>query len=59
MTVSRRETAFKHPRALRPRETVAALDPAVLDAEAEASVRAILREGESANTRRSYSSALR
>lgn len=45
--------------ALKPRETVAALDPAVLHAEAEASVRAILQEGESANTRRSYAGALR
>src|SRR5579883_1031523 len=39
--------------------TVGALDPARLAAESEASVRAILSEGESANTRRSYASALR
>lgn len=51
-----REGAFE---ALRPRTTVPGLDPAALHAEAEASVRAILREGESANTRRAYASALR
>ena len=45
--------------ALQPRNTVPALDPAVLHAETEASVRAILQEGESVNTRRSYASALR
>lgn len=45
--------------ALKALETATALDPAVLDAEAQVSVRAILREGESANTRRSYTSALR
>ena len=39
--------------------TVGALDPQVLAAEAQASVAALLKEGESANTVRSYSSALR
>lgn len=39
--------------------TVPALDPAVLAAETEASVRSFLIEGESANTRRSYASAMR
>jgi integrase len=38
---------------------VGALDPEVLHAQAEASVRALLAEGESANTVRSYASALR
>jgi site-specific recombinase XerC len=49
-------------RALRPAETPTrtdALVPQVLHADAEASVRALLREGESANTRRSYASALK
>ena len=39
--------------------TVGALDPQVLAAEAQASVAALLKEGESANTVRSYASALR
>ncbi len=39
--------------------TVDALDPQVLHAEARTSVAALLREGESANTVRSYASALR
>jgi hypothetical protein len=39
--------------------TVLALDPEVLHTQAEASVRALLKEGESANTVRSYGSALR
>jgi hypothetical protein len=38
---------------------VLALDPEVLHSQAESSVRALLREGESANTIRSYASALR
>jgi integrase len=38
---------------------VLALDPEVLHTQAEASVRALLREGESANTVRSYAGALR
>jgi integrase len=59
MKISSRETLSERSRPLRLRDTVAALDPAVLHAEAEESVRAILREGESANTRRSYASALR
>src|SRR5690349_15004544 len=47
------------PNALVPRTTVLALDPKALHAQAEASVRALLEEGESANTQRSYASALR
>ncbi len=39
--------------------TVEALDPQVLHAEAQASFAALLKEGESANTLRSYASALR
>ena len=39
--------------------TVEALDPQVLHAETQASVVALLKEGESANTVRSYASALR
>ena len=42
-----------------PRTTVLALDPDALHAQAEASVRALLKEGESANTQRSYATALR
>jgi integrase len=42
-----------------PHATVLALDPAVLHSQAEDSVRALLKEGESANTVRSYASALR
>jgi integrase len=38
---------------------VAALNPEVLHAQAEASVRALYQEGQSANTARSYASALR
>lgn len=60
MQVARRKAVTSHSfGALKLREAVTALDPAVLAAEAQASVRAILREGESANTRRSYASALR
>jgi integrase len=47
------------PNALVAHDTVGALDPEVLHAQAEASVRALLAEGESANTVRSYASALR
>jgi hypothetical protein len=47
------------PNALVPHATVLALDPQVLHTQAEASVRALLAEGESANTVRSYASALR
>jgi len=39
--------------------TVLALDPGVLHEQAEASVRALLKEGESLNTARSYATALR
>jgi hypothetical protein len=42
-----------------PHATVLALDPEVLHAQAERSVRALIKEGESANTVRSYGSALR
>ncbi len=60
MTAGRRHpTARPDPNALIPQETVRGLDPAVLHAQAEASVRALLKEGESANTVRSYASALR
>lgn len=45
--------------ALVPRDCVTGLDPQVLHAEAQASVAALLKEGESANTVRSYASALR
>lgn len=47
------------PNALVLHDTVGALDPEMLHAQAEASVRALLQEGESANTVRSYASALR
>ena len=49
----------RDPNALIAHETVLALDPEVLHTQAEASVRALLKEGESANTVRSYASALR
>ena len=42
-----------------PHASVLTLDPEVLHTQAEASVRALLAEGESANTVRSYASALR
>lgn len=44
---------------LRRHTSVPALDPSTLSAETEAAVRAFLRQGESANTRRSYQSALK
>jgi hypothetical protein len=47
------------PNALVLHEAVLALEPEVLHAQAEASVRALLKEGESANTVRSYAGALR
>lgn len=47
------------PNVLVPRTTVLALDPERLHAQAEASVRALLKEGESQNTQRSYAGALR
>jgi len=59
MTTRRHATVRPDPNALVPQETVRGLDPAVLHAQAEASVRALLKEGESANTVRSYASALR
>jgi hypothetical protein len=60
MTKRRRPaTAAKDPNALVPHASVLALDPLVLHDQAEASVRALLQEGESANTVRSYGSALR
>src|SRR3569833_1543946 len=55
----RRATAAKDPNALVLHASVLALDPQVLHDQAEASVRALLQEGESANTVRSYASALR
>jgi hypothetical protein len=55
----RRTPAPKDPSALVPHETVLALDPQALHAQAEASVRALLAEGESVNTLRSYASAFR
>ena len=54
-----RATATKDPNALVLHASVLALDPLVLHDQAEASVRALLQEGESANTVRSYASALR
>ncbi len=56
---TRRKTAFRDPNALVPHASVLTLDPAVLHAQAEDSVRTLLAEGESANTVRSYASALR
>lgn len=58
----RRATGADHtpdPNALILHASVLALDPEVLHTQAEASVRALLQEGESANTVRSYASALR
>ena len=49
----------RDPNALVPHVTVLALNPEVLHAQAESSVRALLKEGESPNTVRSYASALR
>lgn len=56
---SARTQASAIPNGLIAHETVLALDPEVLHTQAEASVRALLKEGESANTARSYASALR
>jgi hypothetical protein len=47
------------PGSLVPGDTVPALDPAVLHGQAEQSARALLKEGGSANTVRSYAAALR
>ncbi len=55
----RRPTAPRELSALVLHETVLALAPGMLHEEAQASVRALLREGESANTVRSYASALK
>jgi hypothetical protein len=52
-------TTSKDPNALVLHATVLALEPEMLHTQAEASVRALLAEGESANTVRSYASALR
>ena len=49
----------RDPNALVLHATVLALNPEVLHAQAESSVRALLKEGESPNTVRSYASALR
>lgn len=54
-----RATVSKDPNALVLHATVLALDPEVLHTQAEASVHALLKEGESANTVRSYGTALR
>ena len=59
----RRATGAAHgkadPNALVPHASVLALDPDLLHTQTEASVRTLLAEGESANTVRSYASALR
>ena len=52
-------TASRDPNALVPHATVLALDPEVLHAQTEHAVRSLFKEGESANTVRSYTSALR
>ena len=57
--MTKRSRRATDPNALVPRTTVLALDPEALHTQAEASVRALLIEGESANTRRSYATALR
>jgi integrase len=49
----------RDPNALVPHATVLALNPEVLHEQAESSVRALLKEGESPNTVRSYAGALR
>jgi DNA processing protein len=54
-----RATAPRDPNALVLHATVSALDPEALHSQTEQSVRALLKEGESANTVRSYASALR
>ena len=56
---SRKSTAPPQPAPLRVHASVPALDPSTLSAETESAVRAFLRQGESANTRRSYQSALK
>jgi integrase len=57
--MTKRSRHATDPNALVPRTTVLALDPERLHAQAEVSVRALLKEGESANTQRSYATALR
>jgi integrase len=57
--MTKRHRTATDPNALVPRTTVLALDPKALHTQAEASVRALLKEGESANTQRSYATALR
>lgn len=57
--MTKRSRRATDPNALVPRTTVLALDPERLHTQAEASVRALLKEGESANTQRSYATALR
>ena len=59
VTVGDSNDQFRHPNSLVLHATVLALDPEVLHSQAESSVRALLKEGESANTVRSYASALR
>jgi integrase len=55
----RKKSTSADPNALVLHDSVLALDPAVLHQQAEDSVRTLLAEGESANTMRSYASALR
>jgi hypothetical protein len=57
--VTRKRRRVTDPNALVARTTVLTLDPNALHAQAQASVRALLKEGESLNTQRSYASALR
>jgi len=57
--MTKRSRRATDPNALVPRTTVLALDPKALHTQAAASVRALLKEGESANTQRSYATALR
>lgn len=57
--MTKRTRHARDPNALVPRTTVLVLDPEALHTQAEASVRALLKEGESPNTQRSYATALR
>ena len=56
---SRKTTTAGQVAPLRRHASVPVLDPSTLSAESESAVRAFLRQGESANTRRSYESALK
>jgi len=57
--MTKRRRLPRDPNTLVPRTTVLALDPERLHAQAALSVRVLLKEGESANTQRSYATALR